>query len=117
MEEGRADQSAMATLKRALPFIRQDAEPSDIFFITRRWKVHLDEPEVARTLVRSTDLSTPLYRDPNASIEERVENLLALMTLDEKLAQLGCLWSTAFVSTGPSIPIPLPRKCRTALGR
>lgn len=40
------------------------------------------------------------YRDPRASIEERVENLLALMTLDEKLAQLSCLWSTAFVSKG-----------------
>src|SRR6266487_6455617 len=51
-------------------------------------------------MTRSTNLSTPLYRDPNASVEERVENLLALMTLDEKLAQLGCLWSTAFVSTG-----------------
>jgi len=45
-------------------------------------------------------VSTSLYRDPHASIGERVENLLALMTLDEKLAQLGCLWSTAFVSTG-----------------
>lgn len=45
-------------------------------------------------------MSTLLYRDPNASIEERVENLLALMTLDEKLAQLGCLWSTAFVREG-----------------
>jgi beta-glucosidase len=49
-------------------------------------------------------LSTPLYRDPDASIEERVENLLSLMTLDEKLAQLGCLWSTAFVSTGSFDP-------------
>ncbi len=45
-------------------------------------------------------MSTPLYRDANAPIEERVENLLALMTLDEKLAQLGCLWSTAFVRDG-----------------
>jgi beta-glucosidase len=44
-------------------------------------------------------LPTSLYRDPNAPIEERVENLLSLMTLDEKLAQLGCLWSTAFVTT------------------
>jgi hypothetical protein len=26
------------------------------------------------------------------------------MTLDEKLAQLGCLWSTAFVSTGTFDP-------------
>jgi beta-glucosidase len=49
-------------------------------------------------------LSTALYRDPNASVQERVENLLALMTLDEKLAQLSCLWSTAFVSTGTFDP-------------
>src|SRR5258708_25531303 len=53
---------------------------------------------------RSINMSTPLYRDPNASVEERVENLLALMTLDEKLAQLGCLWSTSFVSTGTFDP-------------
>lgn len=45
-------------------------------------------------------MSTLTYRDPNRSIEERVEDLLALMTLDEKLAQLGCLWSTAFVNAG-----------------
>lgn len=49
-------------------------------------------------------MSTPLYRDPNASVEDRVENLLALMTLDEKLAQLVCLWSSAFVSTGTFDP-------------
>ncbi len=45
-------------------------------------------------------MSTSSYRDPHAPIEERVEDLLALMNLDEKVAQLGCLWSTAFVSTG-----------------
>lgn len=45
-------------------------------------------------------MSTPSYRDPHASLEERVEHLLSLMTLDEKLAQLGCLWSTSFVRTG-----------------
>jgi beta-glucosidase len=49
-------------------------------------------------------MSTTSYRDPNASVEERVEDLLALMNLDEKLAQLGCLWSTAFVSTGTFDP-------------
>lgn len=43
-------------------------------------------------------MSTQLYRDPNASLEERVEHLLSLMILEEKLAQLGCLWSTAFVN-------------------
>ena len=45
-------------------------------------------------------MSTSLYRDPAASIESRVEHLLGLMTLEEKLAQLGCLWSTEFISTG-----------------
>jgi beta-glucosidase len=50
--------------------------------------------------VRSNRLSTLSYREPGASIEERVENLLSLMTLDEKLAQLSCLWSTEFISTG-----------------
>ena len=49
-------------------------------------------------------MPTSLYRDPSASIEERVEDLLSLMTLDEKLAQLGCLWSTAFVTTGSFDP-------------
>src|SRR5260370_32954679 len=45
-------------------------------------------------------MSASLYRDPNASVDDRVEDLLSIMTLDEKLAQLGCLWSTAFVSKG-----------------
>jgi beta-glucosidase len=41
-----------------------------------------------------------LYRDPTAPIEDRVEHLLSLMTLDEKLAQLGCLWSASFAANG-----------------
>lgn len=45
-------------------------------------------------------MTTPSYRDPNTPIEDRVEDLLALMTMDEKLAQLGCIWSTTFVRTG-----------------
>jgi beta-glucosidase len=40
---------------------------------------------------------TARYRDVSLPIEERVEDLLGQMTLDEKLAQLGCLWSTALV--------------------
>src|SRR3712207_5475956 len=39
----------------------------------------------------------PGYKDSARSIEERVEDLLGQMTLDEKIAQLGCLWSTALV--------------------
>src|SRR5438309_5233542 len=66
---------------------------------------------------RSTHLSTPLYRDPNASIEERVEHLLSLMTLDEKLAQLGCLWSTAFVRAGAFEPDVVAEKIPHGIGQ
>lgn len=45
-------------------------------------------------------MSTLSYRDPGVPLEERVENLLSRMTLDEKVAQLGCLWSTEFIRTG-----------------
>ncbi|GCE09459.1 glycoside hydrolase family 3 N-terminal domain-containing protein [Dictyobacter aurantiacus] len=48
--------------------------------------------------------TTSLYRDPQAPVEQRVEDLLNQMTLDEKLAQLGCYWSTAFVATGTFDP-------------
>ncbi|GCF07525.1 glycoside hydrolase family 3 N-terminal domain-containing protein [Dictyobacter arantiisoli] len=42
-------------------------------------------------------MSTPLYKDAQAAIEDRVEDLLNQMTLEEKLAQLQCLWSIDFV--------------------
>lgn len=41
------------------------------------------------------------YRDPGLSIEHRIDDLLGRMDLDEKLAQLGCVWSTQLVRTGP----------------
>ena len=37
------------------------------------------------------------YKDPTRPIHERVEDLLSQMTLDEKIAQLGCVWSTALI--------------------
>ena len=37
------------------------------------------------------------YQNPARPLEERVKDLLNRMTLDEKIAQLGCLWSTALV--------------------
>jgi beta-xylosidase len=39
----------------------------------------------------------PLYRDPNQSVDARVRDLLARMTVDEKLAQLAGVWATALV--------------------
>src|SRR5436305_9319577 len=62
-------------------------------------------------------MSTPLIRGPRASVGERVEHLLALMTLDEKLAQLGCLWSTAFVSTGTFDPDVVAQKIPHGIGQ
>lgn len=37
------------------------------------------------------------YYNPALPLDDRVESLLAVMTLDEKVAQLGCLWSTTLV--------------------
>jgi beta-glucosidase len=40
------------------------------------------------------------YRDASLPTDQRIEDLLARMTLDEKLAQLGCVWSTRLVGEG-----------------
>ncbi len=37
------------------------------------------------------------YQDPTLPIDARVDDLVARMTLDEKLAQIGCVWSTQLV--------------------
>ena len=66
---------------------------------------------------RSTDLSTPSYRDRNAPIEERVEHLLGLMTLDEKVAQLGCLWSTTLLDTVTFDPNDVLEKMPHGIGQ
>ena len=46
---------------------------------------------------RLTRSETGSYRDPARSVEERAGDLLGRMTLDEKLAQLGCVWSVQLV--------------------
>ncbi len=38
-----------------------------------------------------------LFRRASEPIERRLQDLLERMTLDEKLAQLGCVWSTALI--------------------
>lgn len=44
--------------------------------------------------------STPDYRNPAASLERRVEDLLGRMTIAEKVAQLGGAWSLGLVEDG-----------------
>ena len=45
----------------------------------------------------SPNEATPGYKDSAQPISARVDDLLARMTLDEKLAQLGCVWSMQLV--------------------
>src|ERR1700761_813405 len=35
----------------------------------------------------------PVYKDPSALLDQRVEDLLARMTLEEKIAQITCVWN------------------------
>jgi len=37
------------------------------------------------------------YRDPERDLDVRIKDLLGRMTIDEKLAQLGCVWSSDLV--------------------
>src|SRR5690349_16255118 len=36
---------------------------------------------------------SPLYKNPNAPLEERIQDLLARMTLEEKIAQITTVWT------------------------
>ena len=40
----------------------------------------------------TVDGEQPAYRDPGLPVDERVESLLEMMTLEEKVAQLGSAW-------------------------
>jgi beta-glucosidase len=45
----------------------------------------------AVTAAAKTDV--PLYRSPSAPLEQRIDDLLARMTLAEKIGQLSCVWN------------------------
>ena len=47
---------------------------------------------------------TEIYRDASQSVDERMEDLLGRMSLEEKLAQLGCVWSTQLVENDAFSP-------------
>jgi beta-glucosidase len=54
-----------------------------------------------------------LYRDPSLPVDDRVADLLARMTLDEKVAQLGSIWSFELFRTETEID---PERLRARLG-
>ena len=39
--------------------------------------------------------TVPDYKNPHLPVEQRVADLLSRMTLEEKVAQLTCLWQDA----------------------
>jgi beta-glucosidase len=45
-------------------------------------------------------LKSAVYRDPGKPVQERVENLLSHMTLEEKIAQLGGIWGEQCIDSG-----------------
>ncbi len=47
---------------------------------------------------------TEPYRDASRPIDERLDDLLRRMTLEEKLAQIGCVWSTQLLDEGRFSP-------------
>ena len=44
------------------------------------------------------------YRDAQQPFDRRVADLLGRMTLEEKLAQMGCAWSTSLIRDGAFAP-------------
>jgi len=56
-----------------------------------RWTVGLLMGMAGAGLVPAAP-ARPVYQDPNAPVEARVEDLLKRMTLEEKVAQMLCIW-------------------------
>src|SRR3954468_1612582 len=59
----------------------------------------------------------PPYRDPSRSVAERVEDLLARMTLQEKLAQLGSRWIFELADGDGLVPEQLAEHLEHGLGQ
>ena len=55
----------------------------------------------------------PRYRDRDTPVGDRVDDLLARMTLEEKLAQIGCVWSSSLLAGAGGLD---PGRAREKLG-
>lgn len=58
----------------------------------------------------------PAYRDVHLSIEDRVEDLVAQMTLEEKCAQLGAAWFSRLIVGGELDPERMARRLGGGIG-
>src|SRR4051812_34756492 len=64
--------------------------------------------------------NAPVYKDPAAPLEQRVEDLLARMTLDEKLTQITAIWTQKpeiFDPRGEVDPAKLARLYPNGIGQ
>ncbi len=59
----------------------------------------------------------PVYTQPTQPIEARVADLLSRMTLDEKLAQIGCFWSRDLMVNGAFDPAEAAAKIPHGIGQ
>ncbi|HKE10222.1 MAG TPA: glycoside hydrolase family 3 N-terminal domain-containing protein [Myxococcota bacterium] len=58
----------------------------------------------------------PPYLDASLAVDKRVADLLPRMNLDEKLAQLGCVWSTQLLRQGAFQPSAAREKLAHGIG-
>ena len=57
------------------------------------------------------------YRDASLGVEDRVHDLLGRMDIDEKVAQLGCLWVTSLVRDDGIDPDAAASRLRHGIGQ
>lgn len=67
------------------------ASVAALTFIAVGASAALSQPAPRATSVRS---GAAIYKDPSAAVEARVEDLLARMTLEEKIAQITSVWES-----------------------
>ncbi|MGA2777164.1 MAG: glycoside hydrolase family 3 N-terminal domain-containing protein [Steroidobacteraceae bacterium] len=75
---------------------------------------------LAHHTVAAAQLAAPLYKDPKAPIERRVEDLLGRMTLEEKVAQMMSVWDAKSELFDPNLeldPAKLAEKFPIGIGQ
>ncbi len=88
--------------------------------LVRAERIQLAAVLVALALPSAGIAQRPAYRDPGLPIERRITDLLSRMTLEEKVAQMMCLWDQKKLitdSAGRFNAARAPRWFRVGIGR